>query len=139
MGAPYEFSLQPRWGDMDSLNHVNNVRYLDYAQESRIAFLEGLTAEAGHKPLVVGRQEVDYLRPLVYRNRPVVVQVVVGAVGNRSFTLLQTVKEPEPDGPVYAKVLTVMVCFDPSEGRSRPMHADERAALTPLLADSVGL
>ncbi len=42
MVEPYEFALQPRWGDMDALNHVNNTRYLDYAQEARVGFFLGL-------------------------------------------------------------------------------------------------
>ena len=37
-----------RWADLDSLNHVNNVVYLDYAAESRAILVEdGSTVEYG--------------------------------------------------------------------------------------------
>jgi len=136
VAAPYEFMLQPRWGDMDALGHVNNTRYLDYAQEARIAFFVERLGAVARTPLVVGRQEVDYLRPLVFRNQPVVVQVSVEALGNRSFTLLHTVREPEPDGPTYAKVSAVLVGFNPEAGGSAPLREDERAALRALLPES---
>ena len=128
----YEFTLQPRWGDMDAMSHVNNARYLDYAQEARIGFfLERIGA--ARAPMVVARQEVDYLRPLVYRNQTIVVRVQVLAVGNRSFTLQQTVQEPGAQGEVYAKVLVIMVGFDRERGGSRALHEDERAALAASL------
>lgn len=131
-GKCYEFTLQPRWGDMDALNHVNNTRYLDYAQEARVGFFLELIGPV-RAPLVVARQEIDYLRPLVYRNQPVAVQVQVQAVGNSSFTLLQTVQEPGEGGEVYARVLAIMVGFDRTRGGSRPLSDGERAALTALL------
>ena len=129
----YEFTLQPRWGDMDAMNHVNNARYLDYAQEARVSFFLELMG-AARAPLVVARQEVDYLRPMVYRNQSIVVRIEVVAVGNRSFTLVQTVQEPGAQGEVYAKVLAIMVAFDREQGGSRPLHEDERAALTASLS-----
>lgn len=132
MVEPYEFALRPRWGDMDALNHVNNTRYLDYAQEARVGFFLGLIG-ASRAPLVVARQEIDYLRPLVYSNQSVVVQVQVEAIGTRSFTLLQTIREPGADGRIYARVVAVMVGFDRDSGGSRPLGEDERAALTALL------
>jgi len=82
---------------------------------------------------VVARQEIDYLRPLVYSNQSVVVQVQVEAIGTRSFTLLQTIREPGADGRIYARVVAVMVGFDRDSGGSRPLGEDERAALTALL------
>lgn len=118
---------------MDALGHVNNVRYLDYAQEARIAFFTELLGPMGRSPLIVGRQEIDYLHPLVYRNHPLVVVVMVQAVGCRSFTLRQTIREPEATGEAYAKVVTVMVGFEPAAGRSRPLRPEETEVLTALL------
>ncbi len=35
----YRYPMLVRWSDIDSYDHVNNVRYFDYFQEARIAFL----------------------------------------------------------------------------------------------------
>lgn len=132
----FRFLLQSRWADMDALHHVNNVRYLEYAQEARIAFFVravGLDPDT-RSPVVVVRQEIDYVRPLVHRDTQVAVDVTVTHLGNRSFTLAQTVRDPGPDGPTYARVLTVLVGFDPATESSRPLEEAERAGLTALLA-----
>jgi len=57
-----------RWADLDSLNHVNNVVYLDYAAESR-----SLLVDDGHldADLPISRIAVDFVRPLLLSTRPV--------------------------------------------------------------------
>ena len=59
-----------RWGDLDSLNHVNNVAYVDYAAEGRAAMVDaGLLAdEWGAR-----RMTVKFVRPLQLTRRPVTV------------------------------------------------------------------
>ena len=54
---------------MDLLGHVNNATYLDYLTEARRSLLGGLPAASAR----VTRHEVDYVRPLVYRPEPVLV------------------------------------------------------------------
>jgi acyl-CoA thioester hydrolase len=54
-----------RWADLDSLNHVNNVVYVDYAMEVR--------ARLGHDQ-PVRRATVDFLRPLLLSSKPVLVR-----------------------------------------------------------------
>lgn len=85
---------------MDVLHHVNNVRYLEYAQEARIAFLAravGLDPDT-RSPFVVARQEIDYVRPLVHSDAQVAVDVTVTHLGTRSFTVAQTVRDPAEEG-----------------------------------------
>ena len=38
-GAPLRVQVPMRWGDMDAYGHVNNVKYIEYAQEARILFI----------------------------------------------------------------------------------------------------
>lgn len=52
------------WGDMDSLGHLNNVRYYDYAQEARVRHMAQLLP-AGFYTVIVAtacqyRHEVKY-------------------------------------------------------------------------------
>lgn len=135
---PFRFLLQSRWGDMDALHHVNNVRYLEYAQEARIAFFARAVGldPASRSPFVVARQEIDYLRPLVHSDAQVAVDVTVTRLGTRSFTVAQTVRDPAEDGPAYARVVTVLVGFDPVNESSRPLEEIERTGLTAQLAET---
>ncbi len=137
---PFRFLLQSRWGDMDVLHHVNNVRYVEYAQEARIAFLaRGVGLDpASRKPFVVVRQEVDYLLPLVHSDAQVAVDVELRHVGTRSFSVVQTIRDPAQSGVTYAEVLTVVAGFDPTTGTSRVLEADERAGLEPHLCAPEG-
>ena len=67
-----------RWADLDQLNHVNNVVYVDYAMEARAQLVdEGQLELEGP----VRRVRVDFLRPLVLSEKPVTVRSAVdGAV-----------------------------------------------------------
>jgi acyl-CoA thioester hydrolase len=86
-----------RWADLDSLNHVNNVVYLDYAAESRALLVEdGLVA--ADQP--VARIAVDFLRPLLLSSRPVLV------VSTRDDDeLVQEIRSAGSDA-VFARITT---------------------------------
>ena len=58
-----------RWADLDQLQHVNNVVYVDYLQEARVDMLRahGRGPSAMVDGLVVVRHEVTYLKPLDVR------------------------------------------------------------------------
>lgn len=55
------------WNDMDALGHVNNGRYFDYFQESRIQWLGslGLTLYDEHGPVVI-TMSATYLKAVLY-------------------------------------------------------------------------
>jgi len=59
-----------RWADLDSLNHVNNVVYLDYAAEAQAMLAEDGVLAAD---LTVSRTTVEFLRPLLLSSRPVTI------------------------------------------------------------------
>lgn len=50
--------------DLDELNHVNNIRYLQWVQDASAAHWNALTTEEQRKQWVwmVQRHEIDYLR-----------------------------------------------------------------------------
>lgn len=66
--AAPDYALHLRWADLDTLNHVNNVRYVDYALE---AFRQ--LADDGSVPADVDitRIDVDFLRPLMLSLKPI--------------------------------------------------------------------
>ena len=105
---PHTYRCPMRWADMDLLGHVNNVTYLDYVSEARAA------AFAGH-PLAwasVLRHQVEFVRPLVFRRSPVLVDTWVTDEGDGRVALAHEVYD-EPADPggvrqVYLRTATVL-------------------------------
>jgi acyl-CoA thioester hydrolase len=87
---------------MDTLGHVNNVTYVDYLQEARIdmfalhAGFSGVTDLA--EGVVVVRHEVEFVAPLVFRRRPVLVDVWITDLRPGRFTMAYEVYDDAPEG-----------------------------------------
>lgn len=88
-----------RWADIDQLSHVNNVRYVDYADEARLALIESGQLRGD---LQIGRCEVEFLRPLLLSMEPVRISGI--AAGDR---LVQEVSTQ--GGTVFARISTDLV------------------------------
>ncbi len=88
-GWTTEVTLDVAWGEMDALGHVNNVRYIAWAETARIAFFEKLgMSTRPEDPVgpILARIENDYLEPVEYPAR-VTVGIRPERVGNTSLTL----------------------------------------------------
>jgi len=84
-----EVTLDVAWGEMDALGHVNNVRYIAWAETARIALFRKLgMATLPGDPVgpILARIENDFLEPVEYPAR-VTVGIRAGRVGNTSLTL----------------------------------------------------
>ena len=126
----HRYQCPLRWSDMDAYGHVNNVVFLRYLEEARIDLLFRLAPGEGENSLasgtVVARNEIDYLRPLVYRPEPVTIETWVARISGASATLRYEIKDEET---VYARAATVVVPYLLDEGRPRRLTADEKAFL----------
>ena len=124
-----------RWSDIDSYDHVNNVRYFDYLQEARIAFLTWLLRPASgdyfaEYPCVLVSQTVDYLRPILLRHPPYDVDVWIDAVGTSSYTIGSRIVDRGGETEVvYAKAQSVIVAVDGRTHAKRALGEAEREAL----------
>lgn len=100
-----------RWADLDSLNHVNNVVYLDYAAESRAMLADEGLLDGG---AVVTRIAIDFLRPLLLTSRPVQVA--------STFEGAQLTQEisPQDSDTAFARVVTT---FDEPQPLTRQSGA----------------
>ncbi|GAA3543910.1 hypothetical protein AFL01nite_27740 [Aeromicrobium flavum] len=65
--TPFRHEIPMRWADLDSLNHVNNVVYLKYAENARAAM-----GELPEGP--IGTMRVQFKRPILLGRAPVVVE-----------------------------------------------------------------
>lgn len=88
-----------RWGDLDILNHVTNVVYLDYAAEAQ-AVRRRDGHQIDHRP--VREVTVTYLRPTALSRRPLLVRSSLD--GDELTQEICTTSHDEP--AVHARVVT---------------------------------
>jgi acyl-CoA thioester hydrolase len=158
MPSAYQFPLQLRFGDVDSYGHVNNVRFLQFLEDARVHWLREplptgmqdavaptstVTAETTMFDFVtaenftlVGRHEIEYLTPLVYRPTPIGVNLWVTRIGGSSFDLGYSVTERDRSS-VYAYAATSMVLVSRSSGRPVRLPEPLRAAFAEYAGGAV--
>lgn len=127
-----------RWADLDLLGHINNVKYVDYLQEARGAFLRACLHAAGverHEGdgLIVVRHEVSFLAPMRLGSATVSIESWVTGIHGGSFTLDHEIFRETPEGErtVYLRARTVVAPFVLATGAPRRMLPEEKAALLP--------
>ncbi|MFF8829650.1 acyl-CoA thioesterase [Streptomyces sp. NPDC015131] len=139
--ARHLYSCPLRWSDMDAFGHVNNVVFLRYLEEARIDFMFRLAPGNGSPSFsggsVVARHEIDYVRPLVHRHAPVVIESWVTKIGAASLTIAYEVKDSEGSDLVYVRASTVVVPFDLEAQRPRRITAEERSFLEEYVDDGM--
>ena len=115
-----------RWDDLDAMAHVNNAKYLTYAQEARFVWSTAVFSSAMNAStlieMVVARAEVDFFEPIYEGGRFVDVEISVEKIGNSSFVLLYTISD---GGQVFAKLKTVQVAVSMETKKSRPLTDTE--------------
>ncbi len=70
-GWPFGMQDVVRFSELDPLNHVNNAAYLSWFETARIGYimeygLTGMTHSEADPQIVVRRQLVDYLKPILF-------------------------------------------------------------------------
>jgi acyl-CoA thioester hydrolase len=119
-----------RWDDLDAMGHVNNAKYLTFAQEARFLWateeFSGAMQETSLIGMVVARAEVDFIAPINEGGKFVDVEITVGKIGTSSFDMLFSISD---EGKVLAKVKTVQVAVSVETMKSRPLTEKERQFL----------
>ena len=137
--------IQVRWSDIDGYGHVNNAAMLTLLEEARIAtFWNADLPDGAASPTqtlsggptadsftLVARQEIEYLAPLPFSQRPIGVDLWVARVGGASLEVNYEVRSS--DDVLCAIAATSIVMVDAASGRPRKLRPEERQALEPLL------
>ena len=125
---PHTFWCTTRWGDLDALGHVNNIKLVQYIQEAIFDLIrEGEPDDVLPDGYMIARHEIDYRRQLHHRaDQPVPLQIWVTAIGTNSFTVRT---ETRRSGNTVFEARTVCVARDRRTGMSRPLTEAERAHL----------
>jgi acyl-CoA thioester hydrolase len=120
-----ERPVHVRFSDVDLLGHVNNLRYLDYAQMAQVDLLTGVFGEArveGSVHTVIVRGEIDYVGQMGLRAEPYAVRSRVVGVGEHSASFEQEIRDGER---VMARNRLVEVNVDEDQ-RPTPWHPKHR-------------
>ena len=82
--------LKIEWGDMDALQHVNNIEYFKYFQVARIAYFEKIDSESvmGETRIssILASTQCKFIYPLAYPDS-ISVGVRVDAMADQYFTM----------------------------------------------------
>ena len=122
-----DYDVQVRFSDVDVYRHVNNVKYFEYFQEARIKVMMG-HSEPGTQSgthLVVAQTDVDYRRPILFRQEPYECRTWIPAIGNTSLVFESQVHD---GGELLTQARVVGVCIDTSTGRPTRVPDRYRAA-----------
>lgn len=116
-----------RWGDMDSLGHVNNAMFARFFESGRIAmFAEwGWTASQNDHDFVIVRLAIDF-RTQIHYPGAVDTGTKVMRIGRSSITLAQALFQ---DGECAATAEAIVVFIDLGANRSVPLPDDIRARI----------
>ena len=117
---PFPVKQQVLWGEMDALNHINNVIYFRYFETGRVIFFN--KTDLWHLFLdeniriVVGKLECNYIREVTH---PAEIEISVGIkkIGNASLTVHHKVV---CNGKIAAHGEGIIVATDPKTGKSTP-------------------
>jgi acyl-CoA thioester hydrolase len=131
--ARFVHRVHMRWSDMDAYRHVNNTAYLAYLEQARVAMFfdrdEGFTGGT-----VISRHEIEYLRPIVYHQQPLRVEVWIEKIGGARFTVRYEIfDERGSEAVLTARAATTCVMFDFTRDRPRRLTDEERAVLAGFL------
>lgn len=122
------YQCHVRFSDVDVYGHVNNVKYFEYFQEARLAYISTLSGrdEAADFMIVLARMDVDYKRPILFRTEPYQIETSVSRVGRSSFDLVAQIRDGDT---LLSQARAVLVGFDVASQAARPLAEEERALL----------
>lgn len=127
--------LPIRWGDMDSLGHVNNTVYFRYMEQTRIDWLYAQAREhaggyaTGSGPVIVNAS-CTFLEPLVYPGE-CEIRMFLGEPGRSSVGSFYEIRK---GGRRVAEGSAKIVWIDLASGRPTPLPEAIVAPLRVLAA-----
>ncbi len=127
----FHFPITVRYGDLDPQWHVNNARFLSFAEQARFAYLVELGLFDGKSfwdlPLIVGDVHCRYKVPI---DPGVTVDVATGVISIGHKSLVMGCRISSLDGAVtHAEMETIMVAYDYRTKSAVPISDDLRAKL----------
>jgi acyl-CoA thioester hydrolase len=126
----HAMTMPIRWGDMDTMGHVNNTLYFRYLEVARIEWLRtlGLVPVPGAEGFVIVNAFCTFHKQLEYPG-DIEVKMYASDVGRSSFESWGTMERVGQPGLVYASGGATTVWVNYKEQKSRPMPERVRQLL----------
>lgn len=125
----FSTSLEVRWRDLDSMEHVNNAVYFTYLEQARVHYLHELSILSGAPSdvgFIIASASCQYKYPLSLGEQ-VNIYARVSEMRNSSFVFDYLI-EGETER-LAATARTVQVCYDYKNGHSISIPDDWRQAI----------
>ena len=151
-GFRFSHEAEAAFGDLDAMGHVNNVVYLTWIETARIAYWIHVTGQkthaglpkpggATHEPgpgimsgalidMILARTEIDYKSPVSYGEKLDV--FVRTSLIKRSSLVFEYAVVSRTDSRVVAEAKTVVVSYDYTHFKSKPVSEELRAKILTL-------
>ena len=120
-----------RWGDMDSMKHVNNTVYFRYMEQTRIGWFDSLLPRGkawGSTGIVIASATCNYRRAMTYPGT-VEVRLFVGTPGGSSIPTYYEMRVDDDPNP-YADGSAMVVFIDTVRNKAVRIPEALRAKLT---------
>jgi len=130
----YTISVSPRFGDMDSLGHVNNTVPAGWFEIARNPIIEIFDPSKELKretfPLILVHSDYDFVDQLYFKY-DVEIKTYISRIGTKSFTVYH---EAWQQGRLCVKGNTVLVYYNFNTEKSEPIPEDKKKLLETHLA-----
>lgn len=123
--------IQIRFNDIDPLGHINNNQYFSYFDLGKTTYFEelrGLAINWLEGFIVIAHMDVDFLRPIFYKE-PITVDSKITKLGEKSGVFLQQIKNVTT-GEVKCRCESVFVTFDAETQKPVPINHLWREAIS---------
>jgi acyl-CoA thioester hydrolase len=132
---PVVVDVVVRWGDMDSLGHVNNILYLQYFETARIEYLMRLGMEPPgpawqESGLIIKSVSCRFAAPVTYPDT-LSVGARVSSVGDDRVIMEHSAVSQKMGRPA-AEGDAVIVSYDYIAGKRTPLRPDILDAIVAL-------
>jgi YbgC/YbaW family acyl-CoA thioester hydrolase len=125
----FKYPITVRYGDLDPQWHVNNTRFLTFAEQARFAYLMEQGLFDGKSfwdlPLIVGDIHCRYRVP-IDPGVTVIISTGILSIGNKSVVMGSLITSEE-GSIVHAEIETVMVAYDYRTKKAVPVSDELRA------------
>ena len=125
-----------RFGDLDAMQHMNNVEFLRFFETARIDYLMGILPE--HNPgsrrqfgFIFAECHIAYRSPAHFGEE--IRTFIWPTALERSSIRIEFAMRAESDGRLLAEGYGVLVGYDYAAGESRPVPDELRQRLEPEL------
>jgi acyl-CoA thioester hydrolase len=125
----YSITIQPRFGDVDRLGHINNTvlaLWFETARNPLIKiFVPDLIFTLENFPLIMAHSEYDFVNELLFQYE-VEIRSWISRIGNKSFTVYHEAWQQER---LCVKGSVVVVHYDFISRQSTPLPEDKKKLL----------